>query len=789
MKYEQVSLNAATGYPNHDIDPALKGKDWCMQYAKASYFDYNFVYPKGVFSTNGGQYEQNRMYALGKQLTTQYKKQMGVNMTNNHTWLSVDWKIRAIVSGYRDKAIARMMKNDYQIVATPVDILAKGEHDKNYIELKAKLAVRAVMLQTNPELANHPLIAMQSGEPMDVEELEMRMALGEQFNRAKDAEMAIELGFYENDHDGYRKSVFEDLFDYGVAGFAEYLGDDNRAKFRRVDPNNVIISYSKKADFSDIVHAGEQIDVSLIELGTLKDAEGNALFTTDELNEFASTIAGKFGNPRLLGATNSNLLKQYDKFKCPVFDIKFYTYNTDTYTNRVDANGNIVFKKEKYGRGQDTNTRYHRKRIQYVYQCKWIVGTDKCYDWGMCYDQVRSTNTEKKAYTTLPYKFISYNFYEMRAQSFMDRLIPYVDEYQLTILKIQNFKNRAVPSGWWIDYDALIGVSFNKGGKNMTPQELLQMFMDTGVLLGSSVDNAGNPKHQNWKAVVPIENTAASELAMFYQDLLNIVSTIEKMTGYNDITSGNPNPKTLVPGYQIAEQSTNDALFPMVFAERQLNVRLAEAVLARMQQGIRKGKITGYAPYKGALGVNTLRFIALDGALASREYGIELQEKTTDDQKMWLLQQMQQDIQNGWLDTSDAVILVNTMNSKEAQAVWALKVRKAKEKAQADKLAQLQEQNKGAIESATIAQQAAQQVLQMELQAKIQMQQDLLAAEIEKVRMKIESEERIAMQNNSTKVLVAQDTADGKIQSTDIAGVHSQIKQQIANQKQTSSTK
>lgn len=54
---------------------------------------------------------------------------------------------------------------------------------------------------------------------------------------------------------------------------------------------------------------------------------------------------------------------------------------------------------------------------------------------------------------------------------------------------------------------------------------------------------------QNTQPVIPMANTAASELAMFYQDLLNTVMSIEKMTGYNDITSGNPNPKTLVPGY------------------------------------------------------------------------------------------------------------------------------------------------------------------------------------------------------------------------------------------------
>ena len=188
----------------------------------------------------------------------------------------------------------------------------------------------------------------------------------------------------------------------------------------------------------------------------------------------------------------------------------------------------------------------------------------------MCYDQKRSPNDKKKAQTKLSYHLSAYNFYEMKAQGFMERLVPYLDDYQLTMLKIQNFKNRAVPSGWWINLDALENVALTKGGASMQPKELLQMFFETGVLVGRSLDAAGNPLAGNVQPVIPIENTAASELQMFYQDLINTISMVEKMTGYNDITSGNPNPKTLVPGYQLANQSTNDALFLLLFQKNVL---------------------------------------------------------------------------------------------------------------------------------------------------------------------------------------------------------------------------
>lgn len=800
MRYQQFDFGSQYPYPNHDVDPAKKNLAWCMAYAKAAYYDFNYSYPKGVFSSNGGDYEKYRMYALGKQPNSQYKKLLGVDKQTDNTWLSVDWTIRPIISGYRDKSISRLMKEDYGVVCTPVDILAKTEETHYYSDMKAKLMVRELMLQQNPELASHPMIKLQSGEPMDLEELQMRVELGEQFNRSKDAELAIELGMYENDYKSFRRMIYEDLFDYGVAGCKDWLGDDNKAKFRRVNPERVVISYCKNGTFKDMVHAGEVIDVPLVELATITDEEGNKMFNEDDLQMFATSIAGKFGNPALLGKT-TGWLKPYDKFKCQVLDLEFYTYNEYSFRDGVDENKNYDFRKAEYGRGKKSD-KYKRKRIQYVYKCKWIIGTDKAYDWGMCYDQKRSNDVAKKASTRLSYHFCAYNFYEMRAQGFMERLVPYLDDYQLTMLKIQNFKNRAVPSGWWINLDMLENVALSKGGAAMQPKELLQMFFDTGVLVGRSLDAAGNPIQGNVQPVIPIENTAASELAMFYQDLINTIQTIEKMTGYNDITSGNPNPKTLVPGYELANQSTNDALYPMAFAEEYLSLRLAEDILCRMQQGLRKGGISGYAP---ALNTNTLRAIQIDPGIADREYGIEMQKRTTNDEKMWLLQQMQADIQNGFLDSSDAVMLVNTHNAKEAQMIWAYRVRKSKEKLQQNEMAKIQANNEGAAQAAQVASQLKQQELGQGYQFELQKEQMRIQGELEKERMRLSAEFQLKQlelqtkysmnaEQNETKEEVANITAQAKVISSnidqqgkaiaaDIAGTHSQEKQKIANEK------
>jgi hypothetical protein len=778
MQYQQISSAGQFPYPNHDINPDKKGREWCMEYAKAAYYDWQFVYPKGIFSGNGGDYSKYRLYALGKQPNSQYKKWLGVDETTNNTWLSLDWSIRSVVSSYRDKAISRLLNSDYNVVATPVDQLAKTEMDKYYAELKAKLALRDAMMQQDPEMANHSELAFQSGEPMDIEELEMRIEMGEQFNRSKDAEMAIQLALYQNDYKTKRRRIYEDLFDLGVAGVKDWLGDDNKPYFRVVDPECVITSYDKNGDFSDIVHAGEIIDVPIVELATVKDEDGNPMFTEEELTEFASTIAGQFGNPRLLGL-GTGWMKPYDKFKCKVLDIEFYTYNERVYRDAEDENGNPNFRKSDYGRGKKSD-KYTRKKIQYVYKCKWVIGTDKCYDWGMCYDQKRAADVVKKGKTKLSYTFYAYNFYQMKAQGMMERLIPYIDDYQLTMLKIQNFKNRAVPSGWWIDLAALEKVAMTKGGQDMQPRELLQMFFETGVLLGRSDADGGTQQSANWRPVIPIENTAASELNMFYNDLVSTISAIEKITGYNDVTLGQASSKTLVPGYESGQQSTNEALFPLAFAEENILLKLAAAMLCRTQQGLKKGGISGYAP---ALNSNTLQFMQISPDIAWRDYGIELEKRSTNDQKAWLLQIMQGDIANGLLSSADAILLINTKNVKEAQMIWAYRVKKEKERQSQQRMQEIQAQQQGNQQAAQIAQEAAMQKFQMEAQLELQKEQMRIQGELEKERMRIESAERIALASNNTKLQVSADTSSAKQNSTHIAGQASVMKQQVANEK------
>jgi hypothetical protein len=784
MRYAQLESSGQYPYPSHSIDPKNKGAAWCLAYAKAAYYDWQHGSQKGVFAANGGDYERFRMYALGKQPVDQYKKLLGVDMKTDTSWTAIDWRVRGVAATYRDKAISRLMDNESSIIATPVDMQAQADLQHYYAEIKAKMAVRQLMQQQDPELANHPLIAPKPGEPLDQEELEMRAELGEQFNRSKDAELAIQLGFYENNYTHFRRSLYEDLFDYGVAGYKEWLGPDGKAKFRKVDPNCVIVSTCRESNFSDAIHAGEEIEVPLVELATLTntDKEGNEVpvFTPAELEEFAQSIAGQWNNPRQIG-TDLTGRRTLNRFKCRVLDLEFKTYDEHVWRDAPDAHGNPDLRKAEFGRGRKSD-KYKRKRFEMVYKCKWVIGTDKCYDFGPAKDQKRTVELKTKAKTALSYKFYAYNFHNMKAQSFMERLITHIDEYHLSAYKLQNFKNRAIGSAFWIDLDALESVALSKGGASMSPREVLQMFVDTGWLLGRSKDAAGNPNGPNWKPVIPIQGTVMDEMKSFVEDMLFHLSMMERLTGYNDVSSGDPNPKLLTPGYEAAEMSTNHALFPLKFAEDELTKQLAADVLCRMQQGIRKGEVSGYAPYKGALGVNTLTFIKVSSDIALRDYGIMLQERTTDAQKQWVFQQLQQDIANGFLDTSDAAMILHTHNVKQGMMLLAFKVKKAKERVHQQELEKIEANNRGSAEATQVAHQLEMEKKQVEWQFELQKMNMELMASLKEKEMVILSNERIKMAELQAKLQIGEGSDNARVQASAIQAEAKVAAQQIDQQ-------
>jgi hypothetical protein len=159
--------------------------------------------------------------------------------------------------------------------------------------------------------------------------------------------------------------------------------------------------------------------------------------------------------------------------------------------------------------------------------------------------------------------------------------------------------------------------------------------------------------------------------------------------------------------------------------------------MLRLQDVVQRGEIYGYVR---ALGNNSIEFVRTSENISLYEFGIMIESKPTDEQKMTLLNHLEQYRQMGLIEPEDDIMIRNTNNLKVAEQLLAYRVKKRKTEKQAEAM-QMQQMN-GQIQqqSAMVAEQSKQQTLQMEFQMKMELEKLKGQIQMQIAQMKIESE-------------------------------------------------
>lgn len=691
-----------TAFPSHNIDPKRKDKQWGLQFCKAAWNSCDGY--KSIFYHYASEYDKIKKYALGRQETS-YKKPMHIDEQSNTTWAVLDFKVLPIVKKHRQLALGRLQKNEYNIVCTPIDAMARTEADQYYAETKAKILLRNELLKRNPQLADSPILKPQAGEPLDLEELEMQMDYGYKHNYAIEAEEGIELIFDQNNITECRHKVIEDLFDFGVAVYKDWMEDSGKVRFRNCDPRNIITNYCRYWDFRDLLYCGEVVTKTWTQFR--EEADGK--LSEQELEEIFNK--SKAGNQNVRGAYTD---RANDKFKVQVLELQWYSVNETLYEDRVNNYGNPVFGKARYKPdGAPTKQNYRSYKRQVVYEAKWVVGTDCIYDFQLAPYQKRDkglTNTE------LCFHVVATNFHDMRASGVMEDIIPIADQMAVSWLKLQNIRNELKPYYIDIDLTAIEEVPMGKGGAAMTPKQILEMWSQNGILLTRRASLTSEQNNPNYKAVEFVETNYGTAIAEAWNDFNNFLALLKEATGFNEATDGSTiNPKTLNPAVANMNENTNNALYHITHAEEVSLLSLAEAVLCRMKRAIKMGKVEGYIQ---ALGYNTVKFISVSPEVGLHDFGIKLENRPTPEEKNNLQQLLIKYTGEGILEPIDNITIINTRNLKQAEQILAFRIKKRKEEAQQRAL-QLQQANAQVqVQSAQATAQMDMQKLQLEYQLK-----------------------------------------------------------------------
>jgi len=256
----------------------------------------------------------------------------------------------------------------------------------------------------------------------------------------------------------------------------------------------------------------------------------------------------------------------------------------------------------------------------------------------------------------------------------------------LTHLKLQQVLSRITPDGVYLDVDGLAEVDLGNG-TNYNPQEALNMFFQTGSVIGRSFTQEGdmNP------GKVPIQELQTGSGGAKLQSLIATynyyLQMIRDVTGLNEARDGTtPDARALVGVQKLAAANSNTATRHILNGSLFLTSDLCDNLSLRISD------IIEYSPTREAfihkIGNQNVAVLEEMSNLYLYDFGIFIELSPDEEEKAVLENNIQAAVAAGMIDLSDAIDLRDIKNIKLANQL--LKVRK-KEKQMLDQ--QMQQQN------------------------------------------------------------------------------------------------
>ncbi len=302
---------------------------------------------------------------------------------------------------------------------------------------------------------------------------------------------------------------------------------------------------------------------------------------------------------------------------------------------------------------------------------------------------------------------------------------------QLTHLKLQQVIARMVPDGVFVDVDGLAEVDLGNG-TNYNPQEALNMYFQTGSIVGRSLTQDGDPN----RGKVPIQELQTSSANGKIQSLIGTyqyyLQMIRDVTGLNEARDGSTPDKDALVGIQkMAAANSNTAtrhilqscLYLTVKAAENVSLRIADMLEFDLLADTLKKSVSNF-------NVGTLEEMA---NLNLFEFGIYLELQPDDEEIAKLEENIQVALQSGQIFLEDAIDIRQIKNLKLANQMLKVK-RKAKQKMDQE----IAQQNIAAQSQANIQAQEASALYEVQKHeamaaSKLQIEQGKAGFEIQKI--------------------------------------------------------
>ena len=271
-----------------------------------------------------------------------------------------------------------------------------------------------------------------------------------------------------------------------------------------------------------------------------------------------------------------------------------------------------------------------------------------------------------------------------------------------------------VPDGVYLDADGLAEIDLGNG-TNYNPQEALNMFFQTGSVIGRSFTSDGDPN----PGKVPIQQISNGAGQNKIGSLINTynyyLQMIRDVTGLNEARDASvPDPQSLVGVQKLAAANSNVATRHILLGSMYLTAEVAEALSLRISD------ILEYSPtadaFVQAIGAHNVATLSEMSELYLYDFGIFIELEPDEAEKQLLENNVQTALSAGLIDLDDAIDIREVKNVKLANQLLKIKRKRKLERDEALKQKNIQAQAQANAQ----AQQAAAQAEIQKNQAKAQ---------------------------------------------------------------------
>jgi hypothetical protein len=609
-------------FPKDEINPKDKNEDWGRQWCEAIYARWKRGMTAIPYSSIS-EMRALRELADGRQNILQYQKILldesedGADMQG---YMNINWDVFSVMPKFLRVVEGMMEQTDHQIVATAVDPSSTDEREAMKLDMEYRMKFKEAV-----DYIEKGLGIDRSNEyiPETMEELNLYDGAGG-FKLAKETEIeqGVDYTFYISAWKEIKKKIIRDLCVVNCAGTKDYTDPyTSKVKVRYVDPENYIGQYSKHWDNHNSEFGGEIIQVLISDIRKLNIDGVNENMLLNLARDYVgvgnNTSEGTFSYNSEDGTCN------YDSFLVDVMDIEWFSVDSKYMTTRNSGHGEGMIYEEKWGKVyNDEKKKTEKYDIKVVYKCRWIIGTDIVYDFGLQHDIPRPGKKEVE---------LSYHLYKLPFRSLVSLSETHLHQMAIAYYKLQNAIAMASPPGIAIEWTALQNMTLSK--KKMEPLDILKIKTQTGNLIYKATTATGNQNIPGGRIIQELGGGIGAQLQEFISIFQFNTEAIRELTGINQIAdASSPNPEQSVGGSQIAMAATNNALRPIYSAYLNLKEQSAKNISLRLQLLIKHNEeaYTGYMPVIGKIGV---QIISVGADTVDADYYIKYEARPTDERK------------------------------------------------------------------------------------------------------------------------------------------------------------